>query len=383
MSLSSKYIYEDTNQKTKYNCEISLKENEIYLNVKEEDIFNKEYEASLPLSTLLEKNNMFKICNNNEDYYNLIVKLINAKKYKIIKEANDIFVVFYIKNIITEKEDEMKLCLRRKDLEINSILESYNNVIKDLKNENLKLKNNISILNNDVSELKNENLKLKNNISILNNDVSELKNENIFLKNEISELKKIILELKNNKEQMNQKLKELDIFYDLKYSTILNDNNERIFFQSLIKCNNMKLLYRLTRDGSEPKDFHRLCDNKGPTITLFKSDNNRKFGGYLSKNWESIGGWKTDNNVFLFSIDLNKKYKIKNNQKDTYYCDGIIGPDFCQLGFGNFGNLLAKNKCFEYNLISYYEVDQEYKEYEISGNYDILCKDLEVYKVEL
>ena len=256
---------------------------------------------------------------------------------------------------------QMKLCLRRKDLEINSSLESYNNVIKDLKNENLKL---------------------KNNISILNNDVSELKNENIFLKNEISELKKIILEIKK-KEQTNQKLKELDIFYDLKYSTILNDNNERIFFQSLIKCNNMKLLYRLSRDGSEPTDFHRLCDNKGPTITLFKSDNNRKFGGYLSKNWESIGGWKTDNNVFLFSIDLNKKYKIKNNQKDTYYCDGIIGPDFCQLGFGNFGNLLAKNKCFEYNLISYYEVDQEYKEYEISGNYDILCKDLEVYKVEL
>ena len=362
MSLSSKYIYEDTNQKTKYNCEISLKENEIYLNVKEEDIFNKEYEASLPLSTLLEKNNMFKICNNNEDYYNLIIKLINTKKYKIIKEANDIFVVFYIKNIITEKEDEMKLCLRRKDLEINSILESYNNVIKDLKNENLKL---------------------KNNISILNNDVSELKNENIFLKNEISELKKIILELKNNKEQMNQKLKELDIFYDLKYSTILNDNNERIFFQSLIKCNNMKLLYRLSRDGSEPTDFHRLCDNKGPTITLFKSDNNRKFGGYLSKNWESKGNWKTDNNLFLFSIDLNKKYKIKNNQTSSYFCYGECGPEFYEFGFGNFGNLLAKNKCFESKLSDYYEVDQEYKEYEISGNNEILCKDLEVYKVEL
>ena len=182
---------------------------------------------------------------------------------------------------------------------------------------------------------------------------------------------------------MNQKSKEQDIFYDLKYSSILNDNNERIFFQSLIKCNNMKLLYRLTRDGSEPKDFHRLCDNKGPTITLFKSDNNRKFGGYLSKNWESIGKWKTDNNVFLFSIDLNKKYKLKNNQKDTYFCYGECGPNFCEFGFRNFGNLLAKNKCKEHNLSHYYEVDQEYKGYEISGNNEILCKDLEVYKVEL
>ena len=105
---------------------------------------------------------------------------------------------------------------------------------------------------------------------------------------------------------------------------------------------------------------------------------------YLADIWVKIGNnWKIDNNVFLFSIDLNKKYKIKNNQKDTYYCDGIIGPDFCQLGFGNPGNLLAKNKCFERKLSDYYEVDQEYKIYEISGNLEILCKDLEVYKVEL
>ena len=362
MSLSSKYLYEETNQKIKYNFDISLKGNEIGFNVKEEDIFNKEYEVSLPLSTLIEKNNMFKICNNNEDYYNLIIKLINAKKYKIIKEANDIFFVFYIKNIISEKEEEMKLCLKQKDLEINSIFESYNNIIKDLKNENLKL---------------------KNNISKLNNDVSELKNENIFLKNEISELKKYILESKCTQDQANQKLKEQDIFYDLKYSSILNNINERAFFQNLIKCNNMKLLYRLSRDGSEPKDFHRLCDNKGPTITLFKSNNNRKFGGYLSKNWKSSGDWKTDKNVFLFSIDLNKKYTLKNNQKDTYYCYEDIGPCFSQFGFRNYGNLLDKGKCKEYIFKDNYEVDQEYKEYEITGNQEILCQDLEVYKVEL
>ena len=68
----------------------------------------------------------------------------------------------------------------------------------------------------------------------------------------------------------------------------------------------------------------------------------------MSKNWESKGEWKTDNNVFLFSIDLNKKYKLKNNQKDTYFCYGKCGPNFFQLGFKNFGNLLAKDKCFEY-----------------------------------
>jgi len=81
----------------------------------------------------------------------------------------------------------------------------------------------------------------------------------------------------------------------------------------------MKLLYRLTRDGSNPGDFHNRCDYKGATLTLFLSQNNRKFGGYLSKNWESEGYWKKDNNVFVFSIDLKKKYKIKDNNYDTYY----------------------------------------------------------------
>ena len=34
----------------------------------------------------------------------------------------------------------------------------------------------------------------------------------------------------------------------------------------------MKLLYRGTKDGTTSLKFHEKCDNKGPTICLYKND---------------------------------------------------------------------------------------------------------------
>jgi hypothetical protein len=43
-----------------------------------------------------------------------------------------------------------------------------------------------------------------------------------------------------------------------------------------------KLLYRASRDGWQTTDFHRLCDNKGPTVVIVKASNGRLCGGYCS-----------------------------------------------------------------------------------------------------
>ena len=45
------------------------------------------------------------------------------------------------------------------------------------------------------------------------------------------------------------------------------------------------LLFRASDDGKRPADFHRCCDNKGPTVVLIK---HREFilGGYTSKSWK-------------------------------------------------------------------------------------------------
>jgi hypothetical protein len=54
-----------------------------------------------------------------------------------------------------------------------------------------------------------------------------------------------------------------------------------------------KLLYRGSRDGWYAVDFHRMSDEKGPTITLFKIEDEKKtgdgecFGGYTEAQWSS------------------------------------------------------------------------------------------------
>ena len=49
------------------------------------------------------------------------------------------------------------------------------------------------------------------------------------------------------------------------------------------KCK-WNLCYRASRDGWGAQDFHRFCDNKGPTVVLIKV-NNYIFGGFTDQNW--------------------------------------------------------------------------------------------------
>ena len=84
----------------------------------------------------------------------------------------------------------------------------------------------------------------------------------------------------------------------------------------------------------------------------------------------------------MLSIDWKKKYKIKKD-KDSYYCQKKFGPKFIGLGIDYFGNILEVSKFSEDNLTEYYEVNEGYQQYEISGGQSISCKEVEAYKVEL
>jgi len=63
------------------------------------------------------------------------------------------------------------------------------------------------------------------------------------------------------------------------------------------------LLFRASTDGDTPADFHRCCDNKGPTLVLIKSGE-YIFGGYTSKSWESPGSMQLIHNLHSIMIIL-------------------------------------------------------------------------------
>jgi len=95
---------------------------------------------------------------------------------------------------------------------------------------------------------------------------------------------------------------------------------------------NMELLYRGTRDGMSADSFHNKCDNKGPTINLFKHEKGYIFGGYSSINWQSIGGYKSAPDSSLFTLtniyELSPTKFPNSNSNYSIYCNSKYGPTF-------------------------------------------------------
>ena len=88
-----------------------------------------------------------------------------------------------------------------------------------------------------------------------------------------------------------------------------------------------ELLYRKSRDGSTPNDFHNKCDNKGITITFIETTKGYIFGGYTELAWDQSGSEKKDNSTFIFSFNNKQKYTARNDNA-SIYCSSNEGPRF-------------------------------------------------------
>ena len=90
-------------------------------------------------------------------------------------------------------------------------------------------------------------------------------------------------------------------------SIILNETNrKKEFLQKIFEWSGykkMELLYRGSRDGTSPQDFHNKCDHKGPTICLYKNDKGYVFGGYTPIPWTCYEGgkWFQNDESFVFN----------------------------------------------------------------------------------
>lgn len=58
----------------------------------------------------------------------------------------------------------------------------------------------------------------------------------------------------------------------------------------------------MSRDG-DIYEFHRLCDGQGPTLTIYRADNGKIFGGYTEIEWASkYGVFGKEGSTFIYSI---------------------------------------------------------------------------------
>lgn len=71
---------------------------------------------------------------------------------------------------------------------------------------------------------------------------------------------------------------------------LAQEKNKEYLYEKLSEwCDSkgFELLYRGTRDGFHVNDFHRMCDNKGRSLTLLKNASGHIFGGFASVSWDS------------------------------------------------------------------------------------------------
>ena len=148
---------------------------------------------------------------------------------------------------------------------------------------------------------------------------------------------------------------------------------------------NYILLYRASKDTDSSLIFHKHCDNKGNTLVVIETTKGWKFGGFVDIDWESykdsgIWEYKYSTDTFLFSINKQTKYPIKQQNK-AIFCNSKKGPTF---GFGH--DLSVADNCFTTpsTCRSPYSFSNVQNKNEFNGGEDsFLVKELEVFLVRV
>ena len=261
--------------------ELKVKIQKIFTKIRNE-INNREDEL------LLEVDKQFENVFFNEDVIKNSEKLPNKIKYSLEKCRN------------LDKEDYNK---NEISILINECLNIENN-IKDIKNVNENIKkcnntNNYEIIFSPEEDGINkflEDIKVFGKLNNYDKNINELMKNSLIIKND-NKMKDSII--KWIEEKINKKI------------------------------NKFELILRMSENGTKSEDFHKYCDNKGPTLTLVKTTKNKIFGGFTPLNWNNNGNQLYDksNQTFIFSLNLMKIYNMINNGGEAIYCDNS-GPNF-------------------------------------------------------
>ena len=329
------------------NCDVCLledvkeiKKNKLKENMKILDLLNNTLEDSINnLKEIFEKINK----NKEElklEIQNVFTKIrneVNEREDKLLSKIDEEFDNLYFKEDIIKESQKLPEILK-KSLQLGKIED------KDWND-----KNKLNLLINNCINIENA----ISNINIINESIKKFENSND-------------LKIKFNPEEIyiQKFLKSIKEFGE-----IISENNLNIFDNSLIINNNKtyinnlfnwinekneskkfkaSLLYRKSRDGDSYNTFHNLCDNKGTTLVLYKSNEGFIIGGYTPLDWDNHSSWKNDKDSFLFSLTKNKVYK-KKNKTCSIYCDKSVGPWFAYIGCRDTGKKNMSQGNFLFN----------------------------------
>jgi hypothetical protein len=179
---------------------------------------------------------------------------------------------------------------------------------------------------------------------------------------------------KENLEKINQNIKEQTTMPS--YIKIAN-----IFMFNKLKSS--RLLYKATTNGWTAQNFHKICDNRGPTITIATLKDDTFIGAFSPISWGTVNN-QYINNPEAFLFDNDAKYTTNNslfgpNQVAIYQSE-LIGPTF---GGGHDFLTLAQSspKILSNNVFTFINNNTGPLGVSIRSNNNYELSDLEVYSV--
>ena len=317
----------DKNRKYSINFQTDLN-SELQISAAEENL-GKKYFQNLSLS-LLKKNKYLSSLDTIDEIFDEIMNKISFKTPTINEETNCLKIVI---ETFHSKFKDITFYLNEKEKNINDKFEELYSIIKQLKEKELTQDEKIKNLEKRINELE-KNKKIENERII--------EKESLILKDKID--------------------------YSTRLKNWINPNRNI----------NFKLLYRMSRDGDSIRTFHNLCDNKGPTVSLYLLNDGNIIGGYTPLHWDTSSGWKNDNETFVFNLNSNLKCVKKDNNTDSIFCHISYSGFYGTLGYYE-GSKDSMKKLFYFNSDSKFRNGNKILNY--NNTTEIEPKEVEVLSV--
>ncbi len=120
------------------------------------------------------------------------------------------------------------------------------------------------------------------------------------------------------------------------------------------------MLYRGSDHGWEWEDFHSRCDNKGPTISLFKIKDGDVIGGYSTAQWNSVsnGRYVGDSDAMLFNLSCQRHFPNKGDGHDIY-CFTQKGPFYGRRELVASSPFNGQGNCYSHSGMYAYGIPEE------------------------
>jgi len=332
---------------------------------------------------------------NNYSNYSNQSNLIDEKKY-IIKSENHKKIEIYLRNynneefsIFINKTDEFnsnkyELKCRLEEFQKNRFFKIFINIDEIMRELENKIQNAKIIEETNILYLE-----IPIGLTVVNEIILEIKEIVQSPEEKIKELQDKIEKLNNKIKQKNKKIEELtkknnELKNELYKSNILNPDEINLVINWIKNNNNFnnvsfKLLYSAKKNGDSASTFHKLCDEKGPTIIFVKNEDDLRYGGFTSISWKNDDENNSDSSSFLFSLTNKEKYLLKNkNDGNAVSSNKNRGP-----GFGNgSSDFFIPDKCFTNKSFRCFSCSFQFDNFKMyDGKKSFLIKDYEVFSV--